>query len=215
MLYRLAQFIFWLYFVIYHRIKIRGLEKLKAFMASLPPGSPVILAANHESYLDPPAIGMAFPSPLRFVAWDGLFKLPLFSSMIRALGAVPVSHENKNSAAGLLREVIGFIEDGYSVLIFPEGERTPDGTLQPFEGGAALIALKTNTPIVPVWIEGTWEAFPIHRLFPRPRRVSLIFGKPIFPGELPEDMPEKKRRKALMEILRASLERIRDALEND
>jgi 1-acyl-sn-glycerol-3-phosphate acyltransferase len=204
-----------MYFVIYHRIRIRGLAELKAFMVSLPPGSPVILAANHESYLDPPAIGMAFPSPLRFVAWDGLFKVPIFSSLIRALGAVPVSHENKNSAAGLLREVMGFIEDGYSVLIFPEGERTPDGTLQPFEGGAALIALKTNTPLVPVWIEGTWEAFPIHRVFPKPRRVSLIFGRPIFPNEFPKDMPEKERRKTLMDTLRVSLEHMRDEQPGD
>ncbi|MDR1885488.1 MAG: 1-acyl-sn-glycerol-3-phosphate acyltransferase [Synergistaceae bacterium] len=211
MLYRLAQIFFRIYFVLYHRIRIVGMGDLEKFLASLPPGSPVILAANHESYLDPPAIGMAFPRRLRFIAWEGLFRVPVFAALIRALGAVPVSQENKNSAAGLLREVIGFIKEGFSVLIFPEGERTPDGTLQPLEGGVALISSRTGAPIVPIWIEGTWEAYPIHYLFPRPRRVTLTFGAPIFPGSLPDDMPEKDRRRSLLESLETALERMRDS----
>ena len=211
MLYRLAQFFLWIYFLIYHRIRVRGRGELKRFLASLPPGSPVILAANHESYLDPPAIGIAFPGRLRFIAWDGLFKAPLFASLIRALGAVPVSHENKNSAAALLRMTMGFLEDGYSVLIFPEGERTPNGELKPLEGGVALMASKTGVPIVPVWIEGTWEAYPIHYKFPRPRRVTLTFGQPISPGGLPGDMPEKDRRRLLLESIKSAFETMRDS----
>ncbi|MDR3331286.1 MAG: 1-acyl-sn-glycerol-3-phosphate acyltransferase [Synergistaceae bacterium] len=212
MLYRIAQIFFRLYFLIYHRIKIVGMEDLKKFLDSLPSRGPVILAGNHESYLDPPAIGMAFPSHLRFVAWDGLFRIPVFRSLLKALGAVPVSQENKNSAAGLLREVMGFIESGYSVLIFPEGERTHDGVLKDFEGGVALIASRTKAPIVPVWIEGTWEAYPVGRIFPRPHRVTLVFGRPILPDDLPADMPEKARRAALLGALRSSLEDMRDSL---
>ncbi|MDR1916436.1 MAG: 1-acyl-sn-glycerol-3-phosphate acyltransferase, partial [Synergistaceae bacterium] len=147
MFYRLAQIFFRIYFTIYHRVSVKGMPELKKFLDSLESG-PVILAANHESYLDPPAIGMIFPKPLRFIAWDALFKVPVFSLLIRALGAVPVSQENKNSAASLLRDVIGFIESGYNVLIFPEGMRSPDGNLLPLEGGTALIASKTGAPIV-------------------------------------------------------------------
>jgi 1-acyl-sn-glycerol-3-phosphate acyltransferase len=134
----------------------------------------------------------------------------VLSSFIRALGAVPVSQENKNSAAGLLRQVIGFIDDGYSVLIFPEGQRSPDGRLQPLEGGVALIASKTNAPIVPVWIDGTWEAFPLHLAFPRPRKVRVTFGRPIQPDALAPEMPEKDRRNALLSLLRRALENLRD-----
>ncbi len=212
MLYRLAQAFFFLYFLIYHRVRILGWRELEAFMATLPGGGPVILAANHASYLDPPAVGMAFPRPLRFVAWDGLFKVPIFAALIRALGAVPVSHENKGSAAGLLRQVMGFLEDGFSVLIFPEGERTPDGSFLPLEGGVALLALKTGAPVVPVWIEGTWEAYPIHRRFPRPRKVTIRFGSPILPEHLPQDLPEKERRALLLRDLRAAMEGLRDSL---
>lgn len=210
MFYKLAQLIFWIYFLIYHRVGTRRMDELKKNLSSLPHDGTVILAANHASYLDPPLIGMIFPRQLRFVAWDGLFKVPIMGPMIRALGAVPVSPENKNSAAGLLRQVIGFIEDGHSVLIFPEGQRTLDGKLQPFEGGTALVSLKTGAPIIPVWIEGTWEAYPPHKLLPRPRKITVTFGDPISPESLPSDMPEKEKRKTLLSELQKALETIRD-----
>jgi 1-acyl-sn-glycerol-3-phosphate acyltransferase len=207
--FRLAQIFFRIYFFIYHRVSVKGLTELKKFLAARN-GKPVILAANHESYLDPPLVGMLYPRAIRFIAWDGLFKVPLFASLIRALGAVPVNQQNKNSAANLLRDVIGFIRNGYSVLIFPEGERSPDGNLRPLEGGVALIALKTEIPIVPVWIDGTFEAYPILRKFPRPYRVAVTFGEPIFTEDLPVDMPEKERRRTLLDSLEHSLEAMRD-----
>ncbi|MDR2780174.1 MAG: 1-acyl-sn-glycerol-3-phosphate acyltransferase [Synergistaceae bacterium] len=209
MLFKLAQIFFRIYFFIYHRVSVKGLTELKKFLAGRN-GKPVILAANHESYLDPPLVGMLYPHAIRFIAWDELFKVPVFASLIRALGAVPVNQQDKNSAASLLRDVIGFIKDGYSVLIFPEGERSPDGNLQPFEGGAALIASKTETPIVPVWIDGTFEAYPIFRKFPRPRHVAVTFGEPIFPEKLPAGMTEKERRQTLLDSLERSLAAMRD-----
>jgi 1-acyl-sn-glycerol-3-phosphate acyltransferase len=209
MFYRFAQIFFRIYFLLYHRVTVKGLGELKKFLAARE-NKPVILAANHESYLDPPAIGMLFPNPLRFIAWDGLFKVPVLSPLIRALGAVPVSQENKNSAASLLRDVIGFVESGFSVLIFPEGQRTPDGNLQPFEGGVALIASKTKAPVVPVWIDGTFEAFPIFKKFPRPRHVAVSFGPPILPESLPENISEKERRAETLRSVESALTRLRD-----
>ena len=211
MFYRLVQLVFRIYFLVYHRVSIRRMDELKKFLSSLPEGGSVILASNHASYLDPPLIGMAFPEPMRFIAWDGLFKVPVLSSFIRTLGAVPVNQENKSSAASLLRQVIGFIEDGFSVLIFPEGLRSPDGKLLPLEGGVALISLKTDTPIVPVWLEGTFEAYPTHLRFPRPKKIIMTFGDPIIPGELPADMPEKERRGALLSKLQRAFEEMRDS----
>jgi 1-acyl-sn-glycerol-3-phosphate acyltransferase len=172
--YRIAQIFFRIYFLLYHRVSIKGLPGLKNFLAERG-GEPVILAANHESYLDPPLIGMLFPNPLRFIAWDGLFKVPIFGALIRALGAVPVNQENKNLAASLLRDTMGFLKSGYSVLIFPEGIRTSDGKLLPFIGGVALVSVKTRIPIVPVWVD-TYEAYPIHHRFPHPWHVAVARG---------------------------------------
>jgi 1-acyl-sn-glycerol-3-phosphate acyltransferase len=210
LIYRIARILFRIYFTIFHRVSITGLAELKKFIEQRG-GAPVILAANHESYLDPPLVGMIFPYSLRFIAWDGLFAIPIFSSLLKALGAVPVSQENKSSAAGLLREVIGFIKDGHSVLIFPEGERSPDGSLLPFEGGVALIASRTGSPIIPVWIEGTFEAYPLFRWFPRPKKVSAAFGAPILPEDLQDGLSERERRGMLLNLLEGALVKMRDA----
>jgi 1-acyl-sn-glycerol-3-phosphate acyltransferase len=211
MFFRFAQIFCRIYFFVYHRVSIKGLGDFKKFFNSRG-GRPVILAANHESYLDPPLIGMVFPKLLRFIAWDGLFKVPLLGFIIRALGAAPVNQENKNSAASLLRDVMGFIKDGYSILIFPEGQRSPDGRLQPLEGGVALISSKTGAPIVPVWLDGTFEAYPASFRFPRPHRVSVTFGEPILPEKLPAELPEKERRQALLNSLEDALTKMRDGL---
>jgi 1-acyl-sn-glycerol-3-phosphate acyltransferase len=209
MLFRLAQIFFRIYFFLYHRVSVRGLSDLKKFLADNG-GKAVILAANHESYLDPPLVGMLFPHAIRFIAWDGLFKFRLFAALIRALGAVPVNQENKSSAASLLRDVMEFIKQGFSVLIFPEGERTHDGKLGPMEGGVALISSKTRAPIVPVWIDGTFEAYSRFHAFPRPKRVAITFGKPISPDDIPPDIPEKERRRNLLGALERALTELRD-----
>jgi 1-acyl-sn-glycerol-3-phosphate acyltransferase len=213
-IFRLAQIFCKIYFLLYHRVKVKGLRDLKIFLRERG-YKPVILAANHESYLDPPLIGMLFPRAIRFIAWDGLFKIPIFAALLRALGSVPVNQQNKNSGASLLRDVMEFIKSGYRVLIFPEGERSPDGNLLPFEGGVALISLKTGAPIVPVWIDGTFEAYPISQKIPRPRRVSLKFGAPIFPGALPKETPEKERRQHLLGMVESALVRMRDGQDYD
>ena len=209
MFFRLAQIFFRIYFFLYHRVSVKGLSDLKKFLADSG-GKPVILAANHESYLDPPLVGMLFPNAIRFIAWDGLFKFRPFAALIRALGAVPVNQENKNSAASLLRDVMEFIKQGFSVLIFPEGERTHDGNLGTLEGGTALISSKTRAPIVPVWIDGTFEAYSRFHTFPRPRHVTITFGKPIFPDVIPRDIPEKERRRVLLDSLERALAGMRD-----
>lgn len=211
MLFRFAQIFFRMYFFLYHRLSVRGLSCLKKFLADNG-GKPVILAANHESYLDPPLVGMLFPNAIRFIAWDGIFKFRPFAALLRALGAVPVSQENKNSAASLLRDVMEFIRQGFSVLIFPEGERSHDGNVGPFEGGVALISTKTLAPIVPVWIDGTFEAYPRFRKFPRPKRVAVTFGNPIFPGDIPRGIPEKERRRLLLDTLERALAGMRDGV---
>ena len=209
MFYSLARFFLWLYFKLYHRISVRGVSDLKVFLAGMPDRGPVILAANHESYLDPPAVGVAFPENLRFVAWEGLFKVPLLSLMIKALGAVPIAPENKGSVAGLMRQVMGFLDEKHSVLIFPEGQRTMDGELQPLEGGAALLSIKTGTPIVPVWIDGAWEAMSPYVTVPRPRKVTVTFGEPIFPDEA-DGENDRIKRKILTDSLNSALVALRD-----
>ena len=195
LIFQLARLIVTLYFNIYHRYSVTGKEKI-------PKDRPVIVASNHASYLDPPLVGLAFfPGRLKFIAGDWLFKLPIFGAFLRAMGSVPVSPENKNSSASLLKMVIGFLKDGHSVFICPEGQRTTTGELLPLEGGVAILSLKTGAPIIPTWSGGTFRAFAPHMKFPRPRKLYVAFGDAIDPAALPEELDEKGRRKYILDRL--------------
>lgn len=174
-------------------MEVYGKEKI-------PRDVPVIVAPNHASYLDPPVVGYAFlPGYLKFIAWDKLFKFRPFGAFMREMGAVPVSPENKNSSAGLLRLVIGFIKEGFSAFICPEGHRTLDGTLQPLEGGVAIMSMKTGAPVIPTYVGGSFRAMAPHMKFPRPRKLTVTFGDPIYPGALPEELDERGKRRYILE----------------
>ena len=195
MIFQITRIIVQLYFNIYHRVKIYGRE-------NLPVKRPVILAPIHASYLDPPVVGLAFyPERLCFIAWDALFKVPLFASYLRTMGTVPVSHENKNSSAGLLRMVMGQIKEGRNVFVCPEGHRTTDGNVQPLEGGVTVLSLKTGTPVVPVWVSGTYRALAPHMRFPRPRKITVTFGEAIDPAAFPAEMDDKAKRAYILETI--------------
>jgi 1-acyl-sn-glycerol-3-phosphate acyltransferase len=198
LLYALVRSFCRVYYTLWHRMEVRGRERI-------PRDRPCLLAANHASYLDPPAIGAASPLRLRFVAWEGLFGSPLFALLIRSLGAIRISQTEKRGAAAVLRRLIEEIEAGRSVLIFPEGQRSPDGALHPLEGGTALLALKTGAPVVPVRIDGTFEALPPTGRFPLPRKLRIEFRDPIDPADY-RDLPDREARAALLERLRRALE---------
>lgn len=191
--YYITRFIVTLYFTLYHRLVVYGKEKI-------PTDRAVIVAPNHASYLDPPVVGYAFyPSYLKFVAWEKLFSFPLFGAYLRAMGSVPVSQENKNSSAGILRLVIGYLKEGFNVFICPEGHRTEDGRLQPLEGGVAIMSLKTGAPVIPTYVAGTYRALSPHMKFPRPYKLSVTFGDPIDPATIPEGLKEKEKRRYILD----------------
>ena len=195
--YNVVRLITFLYFTFYHRLEIFGKEKI-------PQERPVIVAPNHASYLDPPVVGYAFlPGYLKFIAWEGLFHFKPFAAFLHEMGAVPVSPENKASSAGLLRMVIGFIKDGFSAFICPEGHRTLDGQLQPLEGGVAIMALKTGAPVVPTYVSGSFRALSPAMRFPRPRKLTVTFGDPIDPALLPQEADDREKRRLILEKIDA------------
>lgn len=192
-IFHLTRLLVTLYFNLYHRLSVYGKE-------IIPADRPVILAANHASYLDPPVVGLAFyPRRLRFVAWDRLFKFAPMGYFLRQMGSVPVSQEDKISSAGLLRTVMSFLEEGSNVYIAPEGHRTLDGNLQPLEGGVAILSLKTGSPVIPTWVGGTFRALAPQMKFPRPRKITVHFGEAIDPLTIPADLSEKEKRAFILD----------------
>ena len=134
----------------------------------------VLLVSNHSSLLDPPLVGGACPRQLTFLAKTELFDVPGFGRLIHALNARPVRREGADAAA--LRVALRVLEQGGALLVFPEGTRGPEGQLREPKPGAALLAVLSGAPVVPVFVRGSGRAWPRGRRLPRPAKVKVAFG---------------------------------------
>jgi len=169
-----AYYVFWclfrVLFAAYFRWRIHNPERV-------PMAGPVIMAANHTSFLDPPLVGAALKRPLNYLARDTLFPVPIVGWLLRRWKVVPVDRDG-GGAAGL-RAIFDRLLQGGAILLFPEGTRSNDGQLQAARSGIGLVIIKSDAPVVPVRIFGTYEAFGRHTRFPHPRRVEVKFGVPM------------------------------------
>lgn len=151
----------------------------------LPDSGPVILAANHASYIDPPLIGSGLARPVNYLARDTLFKYRFFNYFLRRLYCVPVDREGAGAAG--LKGIFDRLAQGGVILLFPEGTRTSDGRLLPARAGVGLTVIKSEAPVIPVRVFGTFEAFNRFAKFPRPRPVAVKYGKPMDLSRLREE----------------------------
>jgi 1-acyl-sn-glycerol-3-phosphate acyltransferase len=138
----------------------------------------VILAMNHQSYLDPPLAGTTCDRAVYFLARRTLLDVPLLGWLLPKLNVIPVNQEGIDRSA--LKALIRVLKGGNAALVFPEGSRTVDGTLQSAEPGLGLVIAKTLAPVVPMRIFGAHEALPrggggLH-LVP----ITIVIGEPIF-----------------------------------
>ena len=153
------------------RLEVSGLENVP------PEGQGVLLASNHQSFLDPITIGVALRREINPVARESLFHNPLFRSLIRYLNAFPIQRSSADMAA--VREGIRRLKNADALVLFPEATRTRDGRIGRISPGFALLAKKACVPIVPVLIDGAFECWPRSRKLPRPGRMSVTYGVPI------------------------------------
>lgn len=145
--------------------------------ARVPASGPAILAANHASLLDPPLVGAALKREICYLARESLFKNPVFGALLRSWNVVPVDRDG-GGAAGL-RAIMDRLNEGNAVILFPEGTRSMDGKLQPARSGIGLLAIKSNAPVIPIRVFGTYDAYGKQMRFPRPRAVAVKFGSPM------------------------------------
>ncbi len=139
----------------------------------------VLIAANHQSYIDPPFVGCWVKRHLTFIARSGLFKSAFMARLIGSLNSIPIAEEGSDTAA--MKAVLEAIADDRAVLIFPEGSRTEDGGMHEFKRGASVVVKRARCPVVPVGIEGAWDAWPRGRKRPRlfGRRLAMVYREPI------------------------------------
>lgn len=164
---------------VFSRIVFSAVCDLKIYGAeTFPRSGGVLVVSNHQSHLDPVILGVAIPRSLSYFAKSELFEMhPAFTRLIESLGAFPV--RQTGSAAGAIKETIDRLQSGCALNIYPEGSRTIDGELQPFEKGAALIIRKAKVPVVPVAIHGSFECFPPGTKMPKPHPIRVMFGPPM------------------------------------
>ncbi|MEO6035762.1 MAG: lysophospholipid acyltransferase family protein [Verrucomicrobiota bacterium] len=143
----------------------------------VPQSGPLILASNHASFLDPPLVGCGFRRDINFLARESLFRFPGVGALLRSWNAVPVDRDG-GGARGL-KAILDRLHNGAAIILFPEGTRTLDGKLQPSRSGIGLTVIKSDAPVVPVRVFGTFEAYGKHIKFPHPRRVSVKYGEPL------------------------------------
>ncbi len=143
----------------------------------VPAEGPVILAANHASFMDPPLIGCAILRPVNYLARDTLFRFPVVGWYLRALNAVPVDRDGGGGSG--LKAILDRLLRGGGIVLFPEGTRTADGTLQRARSGIGLTVIKSTAPVVPVRVFGTFEAWGRDRKLPRPHGIAVKYGKPM------------------------------------
>jgi 1-acyl-sn-glycerol-3-phosphate acyltransferase len=136
-----------------------------------------VLASNHASFLDPPLVGAGVKRPIAYLARDTLFRFPPMAWVLRQWGVVPLDRDG-GSATGL-RVILDRLHEGNAIILFPEGTRTYDGQLQPAQSGIGLIVIKSDQPVVPVRVFGTYAAYGRHLLWPRPRRMAVKYGVPL------------------------------------
>lgn len=151
----------------------------------VPKKGPVILASNHASFLDPPLVGSGLKRDINYLARESLFRFPGIGALLRSWNAVPVDREG-GGAKGL-KIILDRLHNGAGIILFPEGTRTRDGKLQPARSGIGLTVIKSDAPVVPVRVFGTFEAYGKHIKFPRPKRIAVKYGKPMMFEALREE----------------------------
>jgi len=177
-IYRFSTRLFKLFLRLWNRLEARGAE-------NVPECGGVLIASNHASFLDPPAVGVGYRArPVHFMARDTLWNSAFGSWWMDRVGCIPVSRGTGDLKA--LKLTIKALREGKVVSMFPEGTRTEDGELQPPLAGIGFIVDKAGCAVVPTYVHGSFDAYPKGAKFIRPEKVTVVYGKPILPETFKE-----------------------------
>lgn len=172
--YRVVRAFFGILFHTIWPLKIKGAE-------NVPRDKAAVIVSNHLSMVDPFVVGYAANRIVNYMAKEELFRIPFVGTLIRKLGGFPVDRTRRDPAA--MRTAITVLKSGELLGMFPEGTRSTTGELQELRAGAARLAARTRTPVIPAAVENTNRALPRGKL-PRPARIAVTFGPPFELAEL-------------------------------
>jgi 1-acyl-sn-glycerol-3-phosphate acyltransferase len=194
---------YWVVFFIY----VIGFRLRAAGLRDVPRRGPVLIIANHQSLLDPIAIGLGFRRHVYYLARKTLFRNPFFGWWLRMVKCVPIDQDGVGKEG--IRNILERLNLGNPVLVFPEGNRSDDGNLHPLKPGIALLVNRARVPILPVGVSGAFDAWPRQRLLPRfsplfledsDRSIAVVYGEVRNPSTL-----EGLSREQVLEVLHRDL----------
>lgn len=198
-----ARRVVWCWLRLKYKLRVEGLEHI-------PATGGVIFAANHQSYLDPPVMACSVPHRVvHFIARATLYSNPIGTFFFKHAQVIPIDRNKGDLSA--LKKTIAFLKQGKTIGIFPEGTRSPDGALRPAKGGIGFLIGKGNAPVVPLFISGTFDAFPKGSNKFRPARIHVKIGAPILPEELLAAMPEKGDYQAVGDLVMTRIQALAPA----
>ena len=178
------------------RGEVAGLEHI-------PRTGPFLIAGNHASHLDPPIIGSQVPRQIAFFARKTLWKPGFGSWWMDGVGCIPVDRDGSDLAA--IKRVLQTLKNGKALILFPEGTRSPDGTLQPPKAGVGLIAAKTQVPVLPVRIFHSHVAFGRSGKLRLGTPVAVTFGPLLYPADYNSPEAGKDRYQRTSEKIMAAI----------
>jgi 1-acyl-sn-glycerol-3-phosphate acyltransferase len=157
-------------------VRVMGLEKID-------PSRTYVYAVNHASALDIPVLYASLPFQFRIVHKKELLSYPVIGWHLKRSGQVCVDQQNPSHSVGQIKSAVRTLKNGMPLVIFPEGGRTADGTIQPFLAGAFFMAIKANVDIVPIALVGTYELLPMDTFHIKSRPLEMRIGNPISTSE--------------------------------
>ncbi len=171
---------------------------------NLPKSGPFIIASNHASHLDPPAVGSSVARQLRFFARKTLWKPGFATWWLNIVGTIPVDRDGGSDVQAIKR-VLAALNDGSVLIMFPEGTRSRDGNLQPAKPGVGLAACRTGVPVVPTRVFGSFEAFGKDGKLRLGAPISVVFGPPLYPKDYDDPSAGKDRYQRASERIMAAI----------
>jgi len=171
--YRLLQRLLQLGAVVVYGVRHSGRE-------NIPASGAVLVVSNHQSHFDPPLVGIGVPRRMNYLARKTLFVRPL-GWLMHSVDAIPIDRDGLG--LGGIKESLKRLKRGEMLVIFPEGTRSGDGEIAPFRPGFTTLAVRSGAAILPVAIEGAFQAWPRWRKFPGAGRIRVCYGAAILPTE--------------------------------
>jgi 1-acyl-sn-glycerol-3-phosphate acyltransferase len=141
-----------------------------------------LVCANHQSMFDPALVGITCQRRMNYLARDTLFRIPLLAPLMRFLDAIPIDREGMGLSG--IKETLRRLKAAELVVIFPEGTRTRDGEMGPLKPGFISLARRSGVPLIPVGLDGAYQAWPRTARFPRFGRIVVVIGEPISPQQV-------------------------------